>query len=258
MTTAKLTRIASGSLDETKKFSALAQREAERVGALVIAPVSTPEEYAHAANLRRDVKVAEKSIDEAEHKITNPLNEALKEVRNLFRPFKDVCSKTLGLIDSEMRGYTKREEEKRRAEEQRLRELAEKENARLKRVAERQAEKASAKGDEAKAAEIRNSTPLVSMPVIAQSTVPKLAGTKVRANWKARLLNPRRQRELLAVAIDEFNARRKNGEPKLMGAVFWSIDEQSLGAHARTTKGELPVPDVEFYDEPGFATEIAR
>lgn len=244
--------------DEAKKLEAFAQTEAERVSSLAIQTVTTPEEYERASELRREVKLAEKNIDEAKRKIVDPINEALKQVRSFFRPFEDACTKALTAIDSEMRAYTRREEEKRRAEEQRLRELAAKEQERLKREAERKAQKAESKGQDIKAAEIRSSVPIISTPVIERSSVPKVAGMKVRSNWKARLLDPRRQRDLLKVAIEEFNQRRLAGQPKLMRAEFWAIDEQSLGAHARTTKGELPVPDVEFYDEPIYASETAR
>jgi len=240
--------------EERKKLEGLAQREAQRVERINIEAIETPEQFQQAGELRREVKSAQKAINDAKRKIVDPLNEALRQVRTFFRPFEERCKTTLNAIDREMRDYERREQAKRLEEEQKLQALADKENEKLRKRAEKRAEKARASGDEDKAAEILHSVPELSRPTIVSKEVPKVQGMKRRSNWKARVANPKRQRELLQEAISQFNADRAPGT-KVMPAQFWSIDEKALGAHARTTKGEVPIPGVNFYDETVYSSE---
>lgn len=56
---------------------------------LEVVKIDSQEEYDRAGKLVKELKEMAKVADQKEKAITNPLNEALKETKALFKPFKD-------------------------------------------------------------------------------------------------------------------------------------------------------------------------
>ncbi len=110
--------------DERKELQLAAEREAKHLETVeVVAQIDTQEHYVEAGELRKDIRRGQKAIEEAKRRIVEPLNEALRNVRSLFKPWEQMASLKLRAIDRAMDDYERREEQKRRDEERRLREL---------------------------------------------------------------------------------------------------------------------------------------
>ena len=236
--------------DERKELQALAEREAKHLSTLDIpSDLETQQDYVNAGELRKDIKRSQSAIDIAKKKITGPLNEALKNVRALFRPWEDSATLALRSLDGAMTRFERREEQARRDEEARLRKIQEREREKATRRAEKAAEKAEEKGDTIKAVAIRNTVSIAPPPVVIPSSVPKIDGMGNRKAWKFRLAAPEQQKQLLRKAIASYNAGLADGQTELMPAEYWSIDEKTLGSVVRSTKGQIDIPGVEVFSE---------
>lgn len=73
--------------------------------------------YDQAVEFGKNVSKMEKYIDNEEKKITKPINDSLKAVRDLFRPFKTKCADAKADVKSKMSAYLVAEEKKRKEQE---------------------------------------------------------------------------------------------------------------------------------------------
>lgn len=69
-----------------------------------------------ATDLLKKIKVVGKMITDKKELITKPLNQALKEARDMFRPIEDSCSESEALVKRKMIAYQNEQEKIRREE----------------------------------------------------------------------------------------------------------------------------------------------
>ena len=238
--------------DARKQLQLVAEREAKHLETVeVSAQIDTQDRYVEAGELRKDIRRGQRAIEEAKKRIVEPLNEALRNVRSLFKPWEQIASLKLRAVDRAMDDFERREEQKRREHEEQLRRLQEKEHQKQAKKAEKRAAKAEEKGDLEKAAELRAESTLAPPPVVVPTSVPKVAGVTKRETWKFRFQpnGVEQQKQMLKKAIALYNAGVKPGEPELAGAEFWVLDEKTIGAVVRSTKGQIEIPGVDIYSE---------
>lgn len=214
-------------LDE-RKMQIEAREEAKSVqliyGNISSAVIKSETDYLQSGELLQDIATHKKNIQAKEKKITVPLKTALKETRDLFKPWVELCDKTRAYITGVRSTYRNGQETKRREEENKLRDIANKEQARLTKKAEKKAEKARQSGDDEKAEEILDAVPIIPEPVLAEPNIPKQSGVSTRKIYKFRIIN-------------EAKVPRD----------WLIVDEKGLGAFARATHGSKKVEGVEFY-----------
>lgn len=236
-------------------LSALIENEVRSARQLVI---SSPEQYAGAAEVLKRIKANAKALDDNRKAITKPLDDAKKKVMDLFRVPLEQLEQAEKKIKNGLVAYA-REQERVRAEQQaRLRAAQQAEEARLRvkaakaqaeaeekaRELVRQASAAQAEGDaktaakltvraattleraEHKAGELLQQAESVPVAVVPNTTVPKVAGLRSAGLWKARVT-----------------------DASVVPREYLVVNESALNAIARATKGAINVPGVEFYEE---------
>jgi len=73
-----------------------------------------------ATEVLANIKAVAKLIKEKKEGITKPLNEALKNARDLFRPFEEASEEAEGIVKSKMVTYSNEVEEKNRIEQEKI------------------------------------------------------------------------------------------------------------------------------------------
>ena len=82
--------------------------------------VSNQTEYDEALSVGKKVSALLKVIDTKEKAITKPINDSLKQIRDLFRPYKTQVEEAKTDIASKMSAYINAEESKRKIAEERI------------------------------------------------------------------------------------------------------------------------------------------
>lgn len=208
--------------------------------------VTNDDEYESATLAHKEARMVLREVEAKEKKVTKKINEALQEVRGLFRPFKDELKEFISSVAKVLDGYEVAKEAERRRIEEELNKKVEKERKKEERAAERKAKKLEEQGDTIEAAEVRASVPTKSRTVLTGEAVPKVAGVARAKTWKARWRNIANQKQILNKAISEWNA--KHPEEPLMRAEFWKEDDVARNSWAKRTKGQLVEPGIETYD----------
>lgn len=88
--------------------------------AVISLQVATPADYDIAVELGGQIKTAQKFVTEKKEAITKPMNQALKTVRDMFRPFETSLDGAESLLKSKMLQFKREEEKKRLAIEARV------------------------------------------------------------------------------------------------------------------------------------------
>lgn len=204
-----------------------AQQQAEQASQMLARydgfAVATVEDYQGAGGELKRIKSLAKIIDDKRKAMTRPLDESKKAIMDFFRGPLDALTKAEGLIKGAMLSYDREQERQRREEEERQRELQRKEAERLAKLAE----KAEARGDEAKAEAFQERASVVAQaPVFVQKAMPVVQGVQRRKVWKYRV-------------VDSAQVPRE----------YMLINDQMLNSLAKSAKGTIHVPGVEFYEE---------
>ena len=82
--------------------------------------VTNQEEYDNAYNLGKKVSSLLKSIDEKEKSITKPINDSLKQIRDMFRPYKEQVEAEKVNIGKILTTYVQEEERKKKLAEEKI------------------------------------------------------------------------------------------------------------------------------------------
>jgi len=204
--------------------------EAEKTLAVARAyHIDSPEMYQLAGTELKEIKGKIKVLETQRKSITDPLNAAKSRIMDLFRRPIDFLTDAEASLKRAMLTFQREEERKRQEAERIAQEATRKEQERLRKAAEKKAAKAEAKGDEDKAQELRENVPVLPLPTVAP-TPRRVAGVSTREIWKARI-------------VDESLIPRK----------YLVVNEKMLGDIARSTKGAVEIPGVEFYAEETIA-----
>ena len=88
--------------------------------------VKNEEDKTKAAELRERIKQGLKVVEERRTAITKPINDSLKSINDLFRPFKDNLEKVVKHLDSQINLYLFEQEEIARKEQEKINRRVEK------------------------------------------------------------------------------------------------------------------------------------
>ncbi|HET9680188.1 MAG TPA: hypothetical protein VFP95_06485 [Gammaproteobacteria bacterium] len=196
--------------------------------------ITTEQHYQTAGDQLKAIKARARELDSQEKSITKPINDSLRQIRDLFRRPKDVLANAERTLKQAMTSYFQVQERKRLEEQRKVEDAARKERERLARCAE----KAEQRGDEQKAEQFEERATQVQAPVIAQQK-PKVSGVSVREIWKYEIVD---KMELIK-AVAEGKA-----SPDLL-----SVNGAEIGRRVRALKGEFNVPGVRAFAEKTMA-----
>lgn len=104
---------------ETKELSVIKEQVTKCVSATVNLVVTNQEEYDRAYEIGKKVSTLLKMIDEKEKSITKPINDSLKQIRDMFRPYKTQVEDEKARIGAILNTYTREEEAKKKLAEAR-------------------------------------------------------------------------------------------------------------------------------------------
>ena len=197
--------------------------------------ISTPELAEAAAHDLKAVKALVKQIEEKRTSITQPINQALREVNALFKPPKEYLKRAEVLLKAKLLEYQTEQDRIARELQAEADALARKEREKL----ERRAAKAAAKGKAEKAEALSQVAETTAAPVI-KSAAPKVAGVVRRETWKAEVTD---QLALIQHIVNDRN--------DLLYLV--KIGQAALNDLARTHKDDLDLPGVEVVKEASIA-----
>jgi hypothetical protein len=196
-----------------------------------VVAIATDDDYRQAGELLTRIKGRARDLEELRKSLTRPLDESKKKIMALFAKPQDDLESAEGRLKKGMLEFSQRKEAERRAEEARLKKEEEVRNkaaeeARLKRV-----DAALAAGDERAAEEIFSAPASAqAMVIVAKIEPPKTAGVSVRKDWTWRVL-----------------------DIGLLPKDYMLVNESMLTAIAKSSKGAMKVPGVEFYQKETIA-----
>ena len=203
----------------------LEKQSSEILTLATVYTVTTTEQFQFAADELKNIKAAMKSAEKMRKEATGPLDAAKKTIMDWFRPIEDRYTKAEAMIKGAMLTYQREEERKRQVAEAAAREAARKEQERIDEEAMAAAERALANHNTETADAIIAAIPVV-QPVPVPVATPKIQGISTRQVWRFRITD----------------AKSVPDEYKI-------INEQMLGNLARSTKGAVKVPGIEFFPE---------
>jgi hypothetical protein len=147
--------------------------------------VESVEDMASAAELREQIRRAEKDAEQARETLKRPALEEGRRIDSAFGASKKLFTDALAIVDRSIRSYRRREEERAVAEEMRRRAEAEKERIRLMKLAQ----KAEAKGLTETADRLEQEAEMVPVPSV-ESRAVKPEGFIPRKVWKFEIVTP--------------------------------------------------------------------
>ena len=194
--------------------------------------------YQGAAGMLKLVKGRYNELEALRKAITKPLDEAKRNVMDMFRIPLERLKGAEGATKQSMLAYQREQETKRRAEQARLQEIARKEREKL----ERQAARAEKSGREEKAEDLRQVADSLPDPVVAHAA-PKISGLSTRKIYKARVTD----KMALIKAVAEGKAPDILLEPNM----------SALNGQARALKEAFNYPGVELISDDTMAARAS-
>lgn len=187
--------------------------------------VATPEQYQDAADHLKQLKAAQKKLDETRTSITAPMNAALKAVQNLFRTPGDRLAQAERMIKGKLAAYSDEQDRLRREEQAKADAAARRERERLDALAARAAES----GRTAAAERHAERAAAVVAPVI-QREAPTVAAVVTREVWQFQVENP-----------------------ALVPREYLMVDESKIRAYVRAMKADAKIAGVRIFKEKQIA-----
>ncbi|HOM04509.1 MAG TPA: hypothetical protein PLU67_03335 [Candidatus Kapabacteria bacterium] len=183
--------------------------------------------YLASAEDLKQIKAQIKAIEDYRKSITDPINEQIKRIKAFFDVPINKLKEAEEVIKGAILKYQKEQERIRLEEQARLREEAEKRRLKL----EQKAKKLEEQGKTEKAEEVKQQAETIITPILANDTV-KVAGISKMKVWKYRITNE-----------------------SLIPREYLIPNEKMLTQIAKSTKGALKIPGVEFYCEETIAAK---
>jgi hypothetical protein len=193
--------------------------------------IIVPEHYQEAGDWLRSIKGRLKEVEDRRKSLTSPLDEVKKRIMDLFRPIEAIYSQAETLLKDKIKLYRDEQERIRQEQETKARVAAAKEQQRLQGQADTKAAKLEQRGLFDAAAEVRNAVPEVTLPVIPQTEVPKVAGLAFREHWSFRI-------------TDADQVPRE----------YCSPDEKKIRAVVEALKANTNIPGVEVWRDDSVAS----
>lgn len=184
------------------------------------------ESYEHGAEFLRLIKTMQNDVETKRKKITVPLDQAKKEVMDLFRPLVDSLTDAEKKLKRRMVTWKDEQDRIAREAQRKAEERARKERERL----EREANRAESDGRHGRAETLRERAEFT-VPDVPLPTAPKVAGVSDRKVMQFEIIDPKKiPREFLMP--DEKRIRRyvnaMRTDAEISGVRIW--EESSLAA----------------------------
>jgi hypothetical protein len=191
--------------------------------------VTTPEHYENGAAVLMGIKGMAAKVEAQRKKITQPIDQAKKEVMDLFRPLTTALENAERDIKSRLVSWKSEQDRIAREAQRKADEQARKERERL----ERQAAEAEAAGKSARAETLRERAEVV-VAAPPAPVVPQVSGISSRSNWKFRIKDATKINPLFMTPnekkIGEAVRALKGDSAALIGEGIEVWSEDSLGA----------------------------
>lgn len=105
---------------ETKELATVKAQVSRAQSAANALEIATKEDLEKATDILSKIKSVGKLMKEKKEAITKPINQALKEVRDLFRPIEEAYDAAETMIKTKMIGYQEKAEAERREQEAKI------------------------------------------------------------------------------------------------------------------------------------------
>lgn len=99
---------------ETKEIALVKNQVTKAVSAAELVKVTTDEEMLQAGELRKKIKTVGKMLSDKRLAITRPINESLKEIRDMFKPLEEDNERAETIVSNKMLAYQKQQDDKRK------------------------------------------------------------------------------------------------------------------------------------------------
>lgn len=123
-TTKKVTLVSEAKIKEMTKELNTIEKKTEN-----LLKIEDEKQYDKANEFLLTIKTKEKQLDTERKSITNPINESLDAVNNIYMPRIKKCKELQGVLKDAMSSYLREEQKKLDLEEERIRKEQEKKNA---------------------------------------------------------------------------------------------------------------------------------
>ena len=203
---------------------------AEILGQIEGLVIKTQSDCLSASNILKSVKTAYKLLETRRKETVKPINDAKAKVQGLFKPDLEKYQEAEGILKKAIGVFQSEQEKIRQIEQEKLRLKAAKEEEKRKATLAAQAAKAEEKGNLEKAESLTQQAEEYHQPVAIVQAPPKVNGISYKSTWKARI-------------FDVSQLPRNYMVP----------NNELLQGFARSTKGKIPIPGVEFYEDKSIA-----
>lgn len=221
--------------EQEKQLGAEATSIEKRADAIII---KTDDDFAMAGQATKDVKTAQKRVEEFWEPMRASTYAAYKAVTDHKKAMIDPLKNAETILKRKMSAYQMEKERKRREEEERIRRLAQEEtNRKLE-----EAQKAEAEGDvfgaEYALAEAEVMDNMAQTASVAKKTA-KVNGISQSKKWEIRSID-------LSKLPVEF-----------AGVVIRPADERAIMQLIKATKGKIQIPGVEYEETVGISVRAS-
>ena len=210
---------------------ALAQFQAQLIDVPADYEIIDATDFEAAGSVLRQVKSRQHELEELRKSMTRPLDQAKRAILDLFVPIENQLGRNETRLKGAVTAFLRIQETARRQLEAELRDKQQREQQ----AAEEKAAKLRAKGKDEQADELLGR--IGAVPIVV-ADVPKAQGIGVRSIWKAE--------------VTDFHALIAWSAGNDVDA-YLNPDMPNLNAHARATRGTMPIPGVRFYEEASVA-----
>ena len=187
--------------------------------------VANATDYEAGAEFLKTIKSLSNDVEAQRKKITQPLDQAKKQVMDLFRPLSTALSSAESTIKRRLVAWQSEQDRIAREERRKAEERSRRERERL----EKQAQDAEEKG-RTERADILRDRAASTVVVSAAPETPKVSGLSTRSVWKFEVVDASK-------VPDEYKV----------------VDEKKVGGVVRALKGDANIPGVRIWEEQTLA-----
>ena len=191
--------------------------------------VGNADDFEHGAGILMTIKALSKDVESQRKKITQPLDQAKREVMDLFRPLTDSLLNAERKVKRRLVTWKSEQDRIAREEQRKAEQRARKERERLQKQADEAEEKG--RGERAEILRDRAATTVAAAPPTA---APKVAGISTRPVWKFEVIDASK-------VPDQYK----------------TVDEKKIGGVVRALKGDTDIPGVRVWEESTMAARSA-
>jgi hypothetical protein len=183
----------------------------------------------------RAIATAVKDMDALRTTFVKPLNDEVKIINDLFRPYTAGLTQARAILEPKILTFQREEAARVAAEQRKANEAAAAERRKL----EEQAKAAEQTGDVETASALAVAAEVMVAPVVQSSVTTKGTGTSSRSTWSAEVENLHELVKYVAA------------NPQFIGLL--AANTTALNAQAKSLKGAMQIPGVKAVEKVGLA-----